>query len=134
MSNFKFSRRQATAAEIERAGFQVIDGQARSNTTGAFYDCANFLVANSATIDGERQIGLFLYLDDDLPAAERVLVPLLSRGDVFSIPGDDFDGTYEVREAGIVSIENRTSLESDPTDPAQFFDVDSFVIHSNTQE
>ena len=76
MTNFKFTRRQATVSEIESVGFVVNNGQARSNQTGAWYDIENFLVSNSATIDGERKFGQFLYLDDDLPVAERVLVEL----------------------------------------------------------
>lgn len=76
MTNFKFDRRQATAAEVESIGFTVEGGEARSNKTGAWYDLRSFRVSNSATIAGERKFGKFIYLDDDLPSAERVLVEL----------------------------------------------------------
>ena len=76
MTTHKFTRRAATVAEIESIGFRVDRGQAESPKTGAWYDIDNFLVANSATIDGEQKFGQFLYLDDDLPCAERVLVAI----------------------------------------------------------
>lgn len=76
MEKFKYSRRQATAVEVEAVGFTVENGQARSPKTGAWYALENFLVANSATIDGEQKFGQFLYLADDLPMAERVLIEL----------------------------------------------------------
>lgn len=68
-----FTRRQATAEEITSAGFVVEGGQARSNGTGAWYKLTDFLVSNSATIDGEQRHGLFIYLDDNVLLAERVL-------------------------------------------------------------
>ena len=76
MNNFKFTRRQATTAEIQSIGFSVEGNQARSDKSGAWYDVENFFVANSATVEGVQQFGQFLYLDDDMPAAERVMVKL----------------------------------------------------------
>ena len=79
MTEFKFSRRPATIVEIESLGFRVEGGQAQSPGTGAWYDVENFFVANSATVEGERLFGSFCYLDDNLPAAEKVLVQLPQR-------------------------------------------------------
>jgi len=76
MTNFKYARRQATISEIESIGFLVEDGMAKSPDTGAWYDVEDFLVANSAFIDDEEKFGTFLYLDDGLPACERVLVQI----------------------------------------------------------
>ena len=68
--------RQATISEIESLGFLVEGGMAKSPDTGIWYDVEDFFVANSATIDGELKFGTFLYLDDGLPAIERVLVQI----------------------------------------------------------
>lgn len=65
--------RQATVEEITSAGFVVERGQARSNRTGTWYKLSDFLVSNRATIDGEQQHGLFIYLDDNTLLAERLL-------------------------------------------------------------
>lgn len=69
----KFSRRQADIGEIERAGWFTDGDEARSPVTGAWYSLDEFYVANSATIDGEQQLGKFLYLDAEGPVGERFI-------------------------------------------------------------
>jgi len=71
-----FSRRQATASEIETLGFKILNGMAQSPKTSAFYDLEDFFVANSTTIEGERKFGQFLYLDSELPASEKVMIEI----------------------------------------------------------
>lgn len=76
LTTFKYSRRPATVEEIESVGFSVSGSMARSEKTGACYHTSEFFVGNSATIEGVQRFGQFIYLEDSLPVADRVLVAL----------------------------------------------------------
>ena len=71
----KYTRRQATIIEMELAGFKV-DGEKAQAPDHAWFSVEEIFVGNSATINGERVFGNFLYIDSELPLSQDFLFKL----------------------------------------------------------